>query len=183
MLCHAVEKLKAGIPLEQARLIVGALTVGDAGGAVILGPSDTNSETGFGYFHQRTRSEHYELCTYKMTGGDAVGQMNMAKITQAIFANHREMIHSTLKEYGWHEFDRGICHQTSAIQFKRIANLKGLGQEKMVKTFPKLGNIATASFPVSFHQLVTNEKLVSGARIGCFFSGSGITIGQFGYTY
>jgi len=176
----AVKLLETGIAKNQAKMILGALTVGDAGGAVILGPSNTTR--GFSAINKRTDSSKYPLCYYKMEGGQPSGRMDMRRITNAIYAEHQQMISSTFEVTGT-EFDWALCHQTSAIQFGRIAKLAGLPESSVVKTFEKLGNIASASFPVGFNKLVSGGKVKRGDKVACCFSGSGISIGQFGYTF
>ena len=53
------------------------------------------------------------------------------------------------------------------------------GPERVIKTFDKLGNVTSATLPVAFDQLADLKK---GDKIGGAFAGSGLIIGQFGYT-
>lgn len=53
----------------------------------------------------------------------------------------------------------------------------------MIKTFDKLGNIASATFPINFNRLPKNVKLRTGDKISGCFAGFGVVIGQFGYIF
>jgi 3-oxoacyl-[acyl-carrier-protein] synthase-3 len=61
--------------------------------------------------------------------------------------------------------------------------MNGVSPSKMIKTLDKLGNITSATFPVNFKKLGDEEKVTKGDRIGGCFAGSGLVVGQFGYTY
>lgn len=178
-----VDVLKAGVSLDKAKLLLGALSVGDAGGAIILGPSSPDEETGFSLFNKQTDSSKNKLCYYSLEGGEPKGQMDMKNISKDILKVHKSMIGSTLHNAGRNEFDWGLCHQTSAIQFARIAKMAKVAPNNMIKTFPNYGNVTTASFAVGFDKLQKNANVNKGDKIAGCFSGSGLTIGQFVYTY
>ncbi len=179
----AVDHLKKGTDLREARNILGALSVGDAGGAAIIGKS-LNDQSGFQLFNSFVDSKHTQKCVYKI-GSDGMpsGQMLMGPITNAIVRAHEGLIDDTLIKLGWKDFDWMLSHQMGKKPFDRISSLKGVGQKKMIKTFDKLGNITSATFPVNFEKLCRSGKVSSGDRIGACFAGSGLAIGQIGYIF
>ena len=175
----AVEELKKDLELRRARNILGALSVGDAGDAVIIGRS-INDHSGFQVFNSHVDSKRI----YKIgNNGLPEGKMLMGPITNAIIKAHENMIDNTLLKLGWDNFDWMLSHQMGKKPFDRISDLKGVSQKKMIKTFDKLGNITSATFPVNFEKLMNNGKVSKGDRIGACFAGSGLAIGQIGYIF
>ena len=175
--------LKNGVNIKEARNLIGGLSVGDAGGAVIVGESHDNT-TGFELFNTVADSKHIEKCIYKFNeDGSFDGQMLMGPITNAIVQHHKMLIDDTLLKLGWEEFDWMLSHQMGQRPFDKISGLHGVRPNRMIKTFDKLGNITSATFPVNFKKLSKNGKVSRGDRIGGCFAGSGLAIGQLGYTF
>lgn len=179
----AVETLKSGVDIKTAKNIIGALSVGDAGGAVILGSSDVYETTGFELFNTITQSSFVDKCIYKtQENGKIEGQMVMGKMAAAFIKYNHQMIDETLEKIGWDKFDWMLSHQIGKKPFEKISNLHGVVPENMIKTFDKLGNITSATFPVNFKKLTTDGIAKPGDRVGGCFAGSGLAIGQLGYT-
>ena len=182
LLRSSSEKLKAGVDIKMAKKIIGALSVGDAGGAVILGESETDS--GFEVFNVNSDSTHRNKCVYKQReDGSMEGQMEMAKISAVMCKKHKDLVSDTMTKLGWSDFDWVLSHQVGKRPFDKISTLKGVTLSKMIKTYDVLGNITSATFPVSFYNLSKAGIVKNNDRIGGFFAGSGIVIGQFGYTF
>ncbi len=182
VLMGALENLKKGVDIKTARNLIGLLSVGDAGGAVLLGLSEDQS--GFDLITTDSESRHAQKCYYKFKkNGEFTGQMQMGYMSALFIDKHDKLINNTLQKLKWPEFDWMLSHQIGQRPFDRISDLNGVGKEKMVKTFHKLGNITTATFPVNFHKLLKNDTLSKGDRIGGCFGGSGVVYGQFGYLF
>lgn len=176
-----IEMLKKGVSAESANNLWGALSVGDAGGAIIVGPSE-GGQSGFMKFNQRSESRHVGLCTYEWKrDGSIYAHMQMAQIVSRGFKLNRQIFKQTLDDLGWDEVDWALTHQTGDATFKQTLSLPSLNEEKVVKTYPLLGNITTATLPVSFQQLFDSGNLKPKDRIGGLFAGSGLVAGQFGY--
>lgn len=179
-----VDELKAGVQLERAKLLIGALTVGDAGGAVILGASPDCGQSGFEAFKNVTDSSHINKCIYKWGhSGVPEGQMEMAGINQAICKMHESLISDTLDSLMLTEFDWVLIHQTGAYPFEQLAKLRGVHRDRIIKTYNRFGNITSATFPANFNLLQKSARIQPGDTIGGLFAGSGLSIGQFVYTY
>ncbi len=182
ILLAAVEYLKAGVDAETAQKTLGALTVGDAGGAVILGLSDIDEDTGFKLFHTKTDSSHVDKCYYGVNSdGTFHGQMNMGPIVGASIWMHRKIIDETLLMLGWNSFDWVLSHQTGKRPFEKFQSFSTVDNEHMIKTYDTLANITSATFPINFEKLLNTGKLRSGDKIGGIHSGSGLVVGEFGY--
>jgi len=179
-----VKQLKNGVSMSRAKQIIGALTVGDAGGAVILSKGDAKEKSGFQFFNKLVDSQHYDKCLYEV-GPDGVpkGQMDMGPISKAAFSHHSNLVPKTLKGLECPQFDWTLLHQTGIRQVQRICTLKGIDKDKTIITYDKLGNLTTATFAVSFNQLENSGKVKPGDLIGCCFAGSGLVVGHTGYIY
>lgn len=181
VLLSIVDELKSGVDQETYRNKLGALSVGDAGGAVIIGASECGS--GFETFNTQSISKHIKKCIYKWgPDGKPVGQMFMGAIAVAIVNAHRELFPETLEKLNWESADWMLTHQMGARPFEELTNISGVKPSKMVKTFDLLGNITSATFPVGYKKLLDSGLLKPGEKIGGCFAGSGLAIGQFGYT-
>lgn len=180
----AIKVLKKGVDIKTARNIIGALSVGDAGGAAVIGPTETNEQAGFELFNTVSFSHLADKCIYKQReDGTIEGQMMMGQIAGAMIKSHVDLIGDTLNKLGWNEFDWVLSHQIGQRPFDRLSNMEGVRPSKMIKTLDKFGNITSATFPVNFHKLVEEESVTKGDKVGGCFAGSGLVIGQFGYTY
>jgi len=181
VLSFVLDQLKKGIDKKSYRERLGGLSVGDAGGAVVMGRSE--SSEGFHSFNTKSISCHIEKCIYKRhSDGSMTGKMQMGPIVKEIIDAHKSLYAETLDILDWPDFDWLLTHQMGAIPFKRFGQLTDTNPEKMIKTYPLLGNITSATFPLGFDKLVKDDLLKPGDRIGGCFAGSGLAIGQFGYT-
>ena len=180
----AVKKLKSGVDIGTARKIIGALSVGDAGGAVVLNASNPYEMSGFELFNSLSCSSLVEQCTYQQDdSGEIDGHMDMGRITGAYLRFSNQLITETLEKLGWDHFDWVLTHQIGKKPFERLTSIAGVESKKMVKTFHKLGNITSATFPVNFKKLTQEYGVSYGDHVGGCFAGSGLAVGQFGYTF
>ncbi len=180
----AVESLKKGVDIKTARNIVGALSVGDAGGAAIVGAADHYDNSGFELFNTHCESSYVDNCIYKKSeDGKIEGQMVMGKMAGAFVKFSNSMLRETLGQLGWDGFDWMLTHQIGKRPFEKISDFPGVKSSHMIKTFDKLGNITSATFPVNFKKLCDEYSPATGDRIGGCFGGSGLALGQFGYTF
>lgn len=180
----AVDTLKGGVDIKTAKNIIGALSVGDAGGAVVISASEVYDPSGFELFNTNCHSEYYDKCIYnKREDGSIDGQMVMGQLAGAFIKYNKRLLIDTLDKLGWEEFDWMLTHQIGKKPFERLSNMNGVNPSSMIKTFDKLGNITSATFPVSFKKLCDDASVGVGDRVGGCFGGSGFAVGQFGYTF
>ncbi len=180
----AIDVLKSGVDIKTARNIIGALSVGDAGGAVVIGAASKNDSSGFELFNTFSSSSHVNKCIYKQReDGSIDGHMIMGQLAGIFIRSHNKMIDDTLRRLGWKDFDWMLSHQIGKKPFEKLSKINGVTPNRMIKTLDKLGNITSATFPVNFNKLVEERHVRSGDRIGGCFAGSGLVIGQFGYTF
>lgn len=176
-----IQQLKQGMPLDEAKHLFGVLSVGDAGGAMIVGPSQ-DGNSGFMKFHQMSKSQYSGLCHYHwQANGEVKAHMNMGHIVARGLKLNRQVYAETFDELGWNKVDWVVAHQTGRAAFEHVRDIHGVENCKFMKTYPKLGNITTATLPVSFQKLSSSGSLKTGDKIGGLFAGSGLVGGQFGY--
>ena len=173
------EMLKNGVSKSQVINKLGALSVGDAGGAVILGATNYTS-SGFQLFNTSVDSNHIDKCFYRHTESGLEAQMLMGKILAQGIKMHRAMIPETLNLLGWGEFDYVLSHQTGRRNFIEFSKFEGVDLDNMIKTYPLLGNTTTATFALGWEKLLDDGKVKAGDKIGGIFAGSGIATCQFG---
>lgn len=176
-----IRRLKKGVSKDKAKHLWGMLSVGDAGGAIIVGPSP-DGQSGFMKFHQKSESKHNGLCHYNWTADGSVdAHMNMAQIVARGLRLNKQIYRESLQDLGWEKVDWAIAHQTGKKAFEHAVDLHEVDESKIMKTYPKLGNITTATLPMSFQKLVDSGSLKAGDKVGGLFAGSGLVAGQFGY--
>jgi len=181
VLRNVADTLKKGVSIADARHLWGVLSVGDAGGAVIVGQS-LDGMSGFMKFNQRSESRHVDLCHYKYRNDGSVDvRMNMAQIVARGFQLNKKIFEETLNELGWDGVDWALAHQTGKATFNQTLSLHSIDENKVVKTYPYLGNITTATLAVGFKKLIDSDNLKTGDKVGGLFAGSGLVAGQFGY--
>lgn len=179
-----VKQLKSGLSLEAANKLIGGLSVGDAGGAAVLGATEPGESTGFSVFNKNVDSSLHEKCHYKVRDDGVIeGQMLMARMSVHGFKMHKQIIPQTLARAGWKRFDYILSHQPGKRNFEQLASLNIAPKRNIIKIFKHLGNTTSATFPLSFKKMCQDARISSGDRIGGCFAGSGLTIGQFCYTF
>ena len=172
-----------GVSRQQAKHLWGMLSVGDAGGALILGPS-SDPDSGFIGFNQRVDSRQANRCHYKFrSDGSIDGQMQMAQVVARGFQLNKEMFDETLDMLKWDGLDWALTHQTGKRTFEQVLTLKSINKDKLIQSYPKLGNITTATLPICLKKMLKSGRVKRGDRIGGLFAGSGIVTGQFGYVF
>jgi len=176
-----VEQLKRGMSPKKAAKVIGFLSVGDAGAAVIVGPG--RKKSGFNLFVNNSSSIHSNKCYYKHdSNGQIEGQMMMAQIVAKTYKMQEELLYPTMEKLGWDAPDFLLTHQVGKKAFDQVADVGLVEKDKMIKSYDKLGNITSATFGVNHHQMMNRSDAKAGDKVYCCYSGSGIVIGQFGYT-
>jgi|GEM_PF-1924456 len=84
-----------------------------------------------------------------------------------------------------YKFYLKCAHSSKALNVDGadLMTITVVGADRMIRTYPLLGNITTATFAISYQQLLNRPEIQRGDRIGGCFSGSGLTAGQFCYTF
>ena len=181
---QVMEQLKKGIPVKQFRDQVGFLSVGDAGGAVVVGQSGDGGLTGFRTFEGRTLSKYNDLCHYKHNSdGELEGEMKMAKIVARTIRLQSELIHEAQRSKMWRTPSFLMTHQVGKKAFEQVAKMNVVDPDRMIKSYDYFGNVTSATFPLNYHQLMNDDRLKKGDNIYACYNGSGIVAGQMAFTH
>ena len=159
---------------------LGMLSVGDAGGAMIIGPREGGH--GFVHFGAASIGKHSQLCYYKMHGDDVDGQMVMGRICALTINLHERVFNQTIEQLGWSSSKIACCitHQVGRRPFEMLSDAFRVVEKKMARTYPDLGNITSATLPVNLSLALERGELKSGEVVYVALSGSGISVSHAG---
>lgn len=172
---HYLEKLKKQKTDLQKE--IGALTLGDAGAAMVLTPKVGNR--GFQYYNFYTNAKYTDLCKVSATKDGYHGQMIMGKISSMMIRLHAALIEKTYAILDWRPSEVGhfVCHQVGKKPHVRMSEMAKVPLDKSPISYRNLGNITTATVPLNLYNISPEpgEKvLVGGAGSGLSISQSGI---------
>lgn len=178
----AVADLKKCRDLQRLKNRVGMLTVGDAGGAMILGRDHFSQESGIKGFATDSLGKHARLCWYKWSGARLDGEMVMGKICSLTIGLHKVVYRRALELLQWDAsgIDCLITHQVGARPFQLLSEAFEVAKNRMTRTYHTLGNITSATLPVNLGLAIEAGQVKPGSRIFAGMSGSGITVCHMG---
>lgn len=181
VLFSAIKRLKKGVSPSIFKKYIGGLSVGDAGGAVVLSASEDNS--GIDCFNTVIKTRYVNHCYYHISDdGDIDGEMRMGQLAAATIKTHNDLFKKTQQDMQWEKPDYLISHQVGRRPYERLSHLMLDNHNNHMKIYDYLGNIASASLPLGFEKLIKSGTLSKGDQVlGCF-NGSGAVAGQLGYT-
>jgi 3-oxoacyl-(acyl-carrier-protein) synthase III len=158
--------------------LVGSLTVGDAGGAMVIQRKPVDSQKGILHFNYTSDGKYAKLCYYKDDGGRIEGQMDMRRICGRVIGLHKKLMPQTYELLGWtpESVDMLVCHQAGKLPHKKLAAIAGQPVSKAPITYAKYANLATATFPVAMDE----HPKPSGTNVMFMGAGSGVTSCQIG---
>lgn len=157
-------------------------TLGDIGVSMLVEASPDPTR---GIFLQKmaSRGEYWKLC--QVPGGGSVhphADMNYfegqtADLRDAFTFEFLDVFLEFFATTGWHpeEVDHIFMHQVSAGTFAYTARAFGLPLEKFKHSFPKYGNIASATIPVNLCEAVQSGALQPGHKVLILGLGAGIS--------
>ncbi len=164
-------------PQDVAKTL-GVFSLGDAGGAMIIGPSDGSSK--IVGINTKTSSAFAHLCYYDVFAAErgitpSFG-MDMEAICGETIKLVKGMAKSSLDQFGWDyaDIDHLIQHQVGSKPYEIGLKIFRTPKEKCIITYPKLGNLASASLPVSYGKLQEEGRLSKGQKLLINSTGSGI---------
>ena len=152
---------------------VGALSLGDAGGAMVIGKSSNG--LGFKKFNTISKGQYAKMCYYNYDEhGNVDGEMIMKPITPTMRVLESELIKQTYKLLKWtpEDVDCVVSHQIGRKYHVQVAELVGVPIEKTTKTYDLFGNLATASIPVNLY--LNPPK--AGSKYFLIGGGAGISV-------
>lgn len=165
---------------EQLQKHLAAFSFGDAGTSILLSPSENGSGVHFQKF--LSIGKHWELCTIKSGGSmfphdlsKTYFEGHTSKLKDVILLEAKEFIQSCFKESGWtgEDIDYLFTHQVSVDSIKIVSDATGVPLDKCVNIFPKYGNTAAASIPLSIS--LNQSKFKKGDKVAVIGLAAGIS--------
>ncbi len=161
---------------EEIKILTAGLTLGDAGGAVLM-IKKSNPETGLMEFSTSTHTEHYSLCTSGSPMNNGVLRTQMTELMRVATDVICDVFENTLISLRWDKstLKTVIPHQTGTILFNKIYPEKlGLPSEMFTQSVEKYGNLITASLPVNLE--IYSNGATEGERSMLNIQGSGLAV-------
>ena len=163
--------------------LVGALTVGDGAGAMVLSRKD-NPSNGLHKINCRSWGQYAHLCRYNIVNGEFLGEMVMDRISALMLKLNGVLLKTTLAALDWTKgsIDHLVMHQVGQRPFDGMLKLMGVDASKAPKTLDKFGNLTTATIPANYAKLKREKRLKAGDQCLIVGGGSGIIISHLGLT-
>ena len=169
---------------RDLRLSFPGYTLGDAGAAAVLQPS----ENGRGIYYRsfKTASRFWNLGV--IPGGGSMHprgdewtyiQGDGSQLKDAFFEVGPGILQDALAATGTAcaDYQRVLVHQVSMPFIRTFLEMSGVPQEKIVVTLPELGNMGAASLPVAFALAEERGEIHRGDRLMWIGLAGGISMG------
>lgn len=169
---------------EDLRLSFPGYTLGDAGAAALLQPSDN----GLGIFYRSFKSASRFWDLGVIPGGGSMHprgdewtyiQGDGTRLKDAFFEVGPAILHDALAATGTicADYQRVLVHQVSMPFIRMFLDLSGVPRNKIVVTLPELGNMGAASLPVAFALAEERGEISRGDRLMWIGLAGGISMG------
>jgi 3-oxoacyl-[acyl-carrier-protein] synthase III len=184
------ELLKICSP-SQWRYTFPAFTIGEAATATLLSKSRQ-----LWNFHFRSQPKYSHLCTLPLIGHDSYVSGNKGNLainglgnfvclgTELVGRANREMVDFVKVTYeDPQRFAMWFPHLATATPYIRAAEKLGLAEKTYVDTFPRYGNLVSASIPVALLTAARERKLKRGDHIVLCPISAGMSLALVDFTY
>lgn len=179
---RAIETLRHATAREKFVSVAAALTVGDAGAAVLMTAKDA-PECGFIGMMLQSQGQHANLCTVGETAAEGSMSAYMPGILteggKLITKMFKELMHERLK-WRVEELAKCLIHQVATGGLFKVHKLAGVPPSIMPRTVDFLGNLVTANIPLGLHCCLQKGEIRAGDKIYLSAGGSGISLSQAG---
>src|SRR3989338_527359 len=168
---------------DQLRRAFAGYTLGDAGAAMILSPSD--GKRGILASQFLSYGEHWRQSTV-LGGGTrfprdidkSYFEGETAGLKDIFIQIGPQQIYGTLEKVRWSmkDVDKIVVHQVSLKTFDLLVKKAKLPKEKLVIVLPALGNMVSASIPVALDQANQKGELHEGDKVLLLGLAAGVSI-------
>jgi 3-oxoacyl-[acyl-carrier-protein] synthase III len=174
-----IRQLKAATDKKTFRKLLGALTVGDAGGAFVV--TKKHTESGCEYLSFKSEGRYADLCYYKHTPHGIEFEMLMEAISGKMVDLHEHEIKRTYRQLNWQpdSVRKLYCHQVGSGPHTKMASIAEQPLIKAPITYAEYGNLTSATFPVN----MSLNRPVKGDKVLLLGAGSGLSICQIGMQF
>lgn len=170
--------------LAQLRQGIAALSLGDAGTAVLVSRTE-KPQTGLQAQRFLTLGNHWPLCTVK--GGGSMFPHDPSRmyfegktreLGDVIRVEAKPFVQAFFDDIGHtpHDFTHIFTHQVAASSLTAIATALGLPSDRIERTFAQYGNTAAASIPLAVHHALREGRLKRGDSVLLLGLAAGISV-------
>jgi 3-oxoacyl-[acyl-carrier-protein] synthase-3 len=167
--------------LEDTRQLAtrfASFTVGDAAGALVVGPGDGRWRgVGAGVFVSDGR--HWRLCASTAEDSRMTLTTDSVALERVVIERVPPLVHEVLAAQGWtgHDIDVCVPHQASVPALERTSRLLDIPFDRCVVTAREYGNTAAASIPLALSIAKRRGRLRAGSRVVLIGGASGFSGG------
>ncbi|GAA3773043.1 ketoacyl-ACP synthase III [Streptomyces coacervatus] len=165
---------------DELALLLPALTLGDLGAALLVEASERPGLIGV---HFVANSAGWRAATvtnpYFTPGAPAMSLRFDSQALAASFTGMEKQAMGALREWGRKPDDLDVVcvHQPSRAFTRAILDATGIDPGRAVTTFPRYGNVATASLPLQLVEAAREGRLRPGALVALLGLASGASAG------
>ncbi len=165
---------------------ISALTLGDAGAAVVIRAEENGNGRGILPSAFRSYGDQWRHATV-MGGGSMYGlnqkhgyfRGNSQELREQALKHIPELVKSTIEHVGWkpEEIDVVCCHQVTLDLVEEITKRCGVKLENCVVSIRDCGNTAAASIPLCLSRAWSKGMLTPGAKVLLVGGAAGFSVG------
>jgi len=177
---HTIKHLnESNLSRNEIKPFFANLTIGCGAVAAILCHDSLVEDSGHRLLGgvAKAATVHSALCQGDSEGSDGLA---MQTDSEQLLVAGVELAYKTWLDFkhtqGWTEtdVDRFIGHQVGAVHRRRVFETLGLDLAKDFSTFETLGNMGSASLPITLAYAEKSNAIKSGDRLALFGIGSGL---------
>jgi len=161
--------------------LAAGLTLGDAGGALVMGPK-IDPDTGIKGITVRSEGEHYRLCICGDRESETALETNMTAIVSETARLVKTMYVEFTQKLGWtsKDIDLYLPHQVGLKGLKIHMAITRIPEYKIPNSVEAMGNIISATIPYTLDLAQKRGLIKEGKKVYLSGTGSGICAGQAG---
>ncbi len=175
------EKILQAKSADELYLLFAALTVGDAGAAIVMEPKQGDDpDRGFVAFEFASHGEHHDVCVIPTLSDKPVMETDSSRLIEEGSKIAVEVLDRLLEKSNWSkdDIDLVIPHQVSRpANLKTISERCGIPEEKMVMSLGEYGNTVSTALPLALTKAIETGRLEPGMKVWLAGIGSGISHG------
>ena len=172
--------------IDDLRARISSLTLGDAGGAVVLKGSSNGNGRGILSSNFRSYGEKWRLAT--VLGGGSMHRFeekycyftsSPQGLMEAAYEHIPGLVADILKKIGWSASDVEVAcaHQVSEEMVHGLAERCGIGLNRTIVSVTDCGNTAAASIPICLGRAYERGMLKPGTKVLLVGGAAGFSVG------
>jgi len=172
--------------IEQLRMNMAALTLGDAGAAAVLQADPMANGRGILTTQFESYGDYWRWAT--VLAGGSLHRMNpehayfmgdSRKLRDAAIEYIPAAVKRALDQAGWkaEDIDVACAHQVTEVLIMEIAERTGVPSDRCIFSIRDCGNTAAASIPICLARAVDEGRLIPGSKVLLVGGAAGFSVG------